>query len=175
MASSTQDPVHLNLDGEVACDDGDWKPEHGIDEFVTDEFTAGACHYLAAALHDLTGWPIVDEFTHDGTHVHTFVRNAEGRAVDISGVHPGDWAPTPYSEPTHPEVLKASERSEITLDAHQSADYYAWALTLIQHFPDHFGVPPELAAGVDAEAWQRAHQARQALAAGSLPATAPAA
>jgi hypothetical protein len=67
-------------------------------------FGHGACDVFAAALHDLTGWPLVkvtdpwnvhgtpDRFgiaeAGDGSAVHWVVRTPDGQLVDVHGMHP---------------------------------------------------------------------------------------
>ncbi|MFE2832197.1 hypothetical protein ACFXI6_14285 [Streptomyces mirabilis] len=50
-------------------------------------FTRGACAGLAIALHDATGWPIIEIGHCDGLPLHFMVRHPDGRLVDIRGVH----------------------------------------------------------------------------------------
>jgi hypothetical protein len=50
--------------------------------------------YPALALHDLAGWPIYAEVADDGRIIHACAAHA-GKAVDISGVHPKNFAPAP--------------------------------------------------------------------------------
>lgn len=50
-------------------------------------FTRGACAGLAIALHDATGWPIVEIGHCDGLPLHFMVRHPSGRLVDIRGTH----------------------------------------------------------------------------------------
>lgn len=52
-------------------------------------FTRGACAGLAIAVHDATGWPIVEVGHCDGLPLHFMVRHPGGRLVDIRGSHSG--------------------------------------------------------------------------------------
>jgi hypothetical protein len=58
------------------------------DHFV---FTCGACHQLAFAIHEATGWPVCafwgvykGKYDYD---VHAFVRTPRGTFLDIDGEH----------------------------------------------------------------------------------------
>lgn len=138
----------------VHATDAIWRPEHGITDFVITEFTAGACHHLALALHRVTGWPIMAELPPeepdalDGA-IHYWVVTPEGKAVDIQGVHATDWANTPYSL-AHPEgplrvvprqTLLSDNSDPSTCAGRLAREYAAWAETLVAHFPEHFGLP----------------------------------
>lgn len=132
--------------GDVDLDYGKWSPQHGIDNFVRTEFTVGGCGYLALAIHEKTGWPIVAE-TSDGEIEHVWCLNPGGMAVDINGIHPDGFALTKYHDsvwggnadqslrgnvvPVDSKVL-ASENSDI--------DMMTWARQLVELFPHHFGV-----------------------------------
>ncbi|MYS16130.1 ParB/Srx family N-terminal domain-containing protein [Streptomyces sp. SID4982] len=50
-------------------------------------FTRAACAGLAVALHDATGWPIVEVGHCDNLPLHFMVRHPDGRLVDIRGAH----------------------------------------------------------------------------------------
>lgn len=54
---------------------------------AVETFTRGACAGLAIALHDATGWPIVEVGHCDGLPLHFMVRRPDGRLVDIEGAH----------------------------------------------------------------------------------------
>lgn len=114
--------------------EGDWTPAQGLDEFVRTEFTCGGCGYLALALHDLTGWPI-RAFGDD----HIWVINPQGRAVDINGVHPEDYALTQWDDGVAPgqaqDIDPETLRSEL-----QDSGMLKWAREIIEHFPEHFGL-----------------------------------
>lgn len=109
-----------------------WQPEYGIDNFVKTEFTCGACHYLAYALHKHTGWAI-----YSVGEEHYYVINNDGKAVDIYGVRPTQYAPTKYDidqkKSTQPSIVESIE------DVSDN-DYYLWAEKLITHFPNYFGI-----------------------------------
>lgn len=50
-------------------------------------FTHDACAGLAIALHDATGWPLIEVGHCDGLPLHFMVRHPDGRLVDIRGTH----------------------------------------------------------------------------------------
>jgi hypothetical protein len=50
-------------------------------------FTRGACAGLAIALHDATGWPIVEVGHCDGLPLHFMVRHTSGLLLDVRGLH----------------------------------------------------------------------------------------
>lgn len=54
---------------------------------AVEAFTRGACAGLAVAVHDHTGWPIVEVGHCDGLPLHFMVRHPDGRLVDIRGAH----------------------------------------------------------------------------------------
>lgn len=136
--------------------DATWRPEHGITEFVISEFTAGACHHLALALHRITGWPIMAELPPEepdalDAAIHYWVVTPDGKAVDIQGVHATDWASTPYSltAPEGPlrrvpvELLLSDTADPARCACRLALEYTAWAETLVAHFPGHFGLPEQ--------------------------------
>lgn len=53
-------------------------------------FTRGACGGLAIALHDATGWPLIEVGHCDGLPLHFMVRHPDGHLVDIRGRHTDD-------------------------------------------------------------------------------------
>jgi hypothetical protein len=58
-------------------------------ESVVEEYSYGMCMWLALAIHDRYGWPILAQFDRlpDGTEyiAHAHVRDPGGRQVDILG------------------------------------------------------------------------------------------
>jgi hypothetical protein len=128
-------------------DDGyeQWEPEHGIDNFVRTEFSAGGCYDLATALHQQTGWPIWGTFEKDHPDMvsHVWVIRPDGKAVDINGIHSQNVAKTKYDNDTErygrptqtlePRQLDASELSN-------DPEMVTWATELIQTNPEHFGI-----------------------------------
>lgn len=50
-------------------------------------FTRGACAGLAIALHDATGWPIIEVGHCDKLPLHFMVRCSNGLLLDIRGLH----------------------------------------------------------------------------------------
>lgn len=61
---------------------GDWAPT-ALD---IERFTAGDCHYLARAIHKLTGWPMAAfSATYGEPDLHAFVSLPDGRVLDVQG------------------------------------------------------------------------------------------
>jgi hypothetical protein len=58
-----------------------------ITDVAVDVFKRGACAGLALALHDATGWPLVEVGHCDGLPIHFMVRDLSGRLIDIEGAH----------------------------------------------------------------------------------------
>lgn len=54
---------------------------------AVEAFTRGACAGLAIALHDHTGWPLIEVGHCDGLPLHFMVRHPDGRLIDIEGAH----------------------------------------------------------------------------------------
>lgn len=54
---------------------------------AVEAFTRAACAGLAVAVHDATGWPIIEVGHCDGLPLHFMVRRPDGRLVDIRGAH----------------------------------------------------------------------------------------
>lgn len=54
---------------------------------AVEAFTRGACAGLAIALHDATGWPIIEVGHCDGLPLHFTVRHPSGQMLDIRGLH----------------------------------------------------------------------------------------
>lgn len=54
---------------------------------AVEAFTRGACAGLAIALHDATGWPIIEVGHCDGLPLHFMVRHPSGQLLDIRGLH----------------------------------------------------------------------------------------
>jgi hypothetical protein len=54
---------------------------------AVEAFTRGACAGLAIALHDTTGWPIIEVGHCDELPLHYMVRHPDGRLIDIRGPH----------------------------------------------------------------------------------------
>ena len=137
-----------------------------LDDFTLSEFIAGNCAYLAAALHEKTGWEIFeeyspkDDFTFDRyDHVHAWVKNPHGNAVDILGEHQGNWAATKHSKKTDPRVIVDAqtidpkwydnalniphdETSEAITGKWNKTDLECmnWARALINKYPAYFGI-----------------------------------
>jgi len=129
-----------------------WELRHGIDDFVRSEFTTGYCTWLAFAIHERTGWPILGELDGDGWHMHVWVRNPDGRAVDINGIHPTDFARTKYNDPRwlekHGMLHELREDGTVEDITDRVFDFYSkpcpeldWARQIVDGFPEHFGLP----------------------------------
>lgn len=54
---------------------------------AVEAFTRGACAGLAIALHDATGWPIIEIGHCDELPLHFMARHPDGRLADIRGLH----------------------------------------------------------------------------------------
>ena len=122
-----------------------WTPDHGIDEFIKHTFTAGECGTLALVLHQLTKWPLfldADRVSKNGQVApgdigHVWVCSPEGKAVDILGVHPSNYANTAYTlKPGIVMPVKSAQLHKIFNRPH----YLAWARKIVEYFPNHFGV-----------------------------------
>ena len=123
------------------------KLDETIDQHARTEFTCGLCEVLAYALHKKTGWPIYVE-EHNGHHEHSWVMNPQGKAVDINGVHPSNYARTEYSKDgtvreATDEVLAQYAKKPPAKDA------LAWANKLIAKHPAHFGLVLEEATAAE--------------------------
>jgi hypothetical protein len=136
------DLMKLNLELEPQQLDYDvWLPEHGLDYHTRTEFICGGCYDLAQQIHLLTGWKIYAEIEfsdckEDGAEhfIHAWVVNDEGNAVDISGVHSGNWAKTKFSEDKPKGII-------IEYPADNSFGYYSqWAKHITETMPNHFGI-----------------------------------
>lgn len=119
-----------------------------IDEFTISEFIAGYCSYLAIALHEATDWDIYEEYqfneiNNEYDHIHTWVKNSEGNAVDILGIHKGNWAATQYSKLTSNSIIL---KTVITNDSYyqkinnNSCEILEWARDLVKKYPTYFGI-----------------------------------
>jgi hypothetical protein len=140
-----------------------------LDDFTLSEFVAGNCAYLAAALHETTGWEIFEEYCPNDDysvdrygHVHAWVKNPKGNAVDILGEHQGNWAATKHShkddkrvilpasaiDPTwYEKVLKIPALSTETLNEAKvwektDLECMNWARALLGKYPAYFGITP---------------------------------
>lgn len=109
------------------------------DDFTRTEFNCGACGDFASALHDLTGWSIMAEFSGVDDIEHIWVVNDEGRAVDVNGIHDDGVAITPYSIPNRNRVLPIERHEAVSDDDYSLRNRY-WAHALIKRFPELFGV-----------------------------------
>jgi hypothetical protein len=137
-------------DDEATYDE--WKPEHGIDNFVRSTFSTGGCGYLAVAVNEKTGWPIHAEMSPDGDVDHIWCVNDAGLAVDINGVHPEAFAQSKFNDPEWgPNKIaphlnpRIGHRGEIVkLEPQQAGgsdqELMDWARDLVALFPKHFGL-----------------------------------
>ncbi len=127
----------------------DWEPAHGINNLVRTEFSTGGCGYLALAIHEKTGWPMVAEMSPDNDVDHVWCLNGSGMAVDVNGVHPEAFAMTKYHEPTWAGNIgqPAPKRGRVApmstaVQQRECTDemMMSWARELVQLFPQHFGI-----------------------------------
>ncbi len=64
-----------------------WKLTPGtITPAAVEAFTRAACAGLAVAVHDATGWPIVEVGHCDGLPLHFMARHPSGRLLDVRGL-----------------------------------------------------------------------------------------
>lgn len=61
-----------------------------INEQAIRAFKYGACAGLAIALHDATGWPLIQVGYCDELPLHFMVRHPDGQLLDIQGAHTDD-------------------------------------------------------------------------------------
>lgn len=54
---------------------------------AVDAFACDACAGLALALHDETGWPLIEVGSCDGLPIRFMVRRPDGQLIDIRGTH----------------------------------------------------------------------------------------
>lgn len=106
-----------------------------LDESAKTEFVCGGCYYLAVVLHQITGYPIYAEIDGD-EFIHCWVTNPDGNAIDINGVHNGNWAKTPYSKNLPKGAIKEYHNKD-ELVAH---DMVEWAKDLVFSHPEHFNL-----------------------------------
>lgn len=145
LSEDTREPWMDHGDDEPTYDE--WKPEHGIDNFVRTEFTCGSCGYLALALHEVTGWPIMAVFEssspyEEPTIEHVWVVNPQGKAVDVNGVHPTGYAKTKYDGPSSGANDVRPLDSDFVRKEMADEGALAWARPLVKNFPEHFGISP---------------------------------
>ena len=77
-----------------------------IDAYAQRAFSFGACHALAIALHDATGWSIIaitdasnvfEGKAGGGSALHWTVRRPDGKLIDIDGAHDAETLVEKYS------------------------------------------------------------------------------
>lgn len=124
-----------------------------INEEVIEDFTMGLCVYLAFTLNKRYGWTIYHEFESDNEHpydpychMHSWVKNPDGNAVDINGIHEGNYAKVyeddefteegVYTDATAqlPSVKNLENPNEVDLKI------LDWAERIINANPEHFGI-----------------------------------
>lgn len=118
-----------------------------IDSKIIELFTERQCTAFALELHKLTGWPIFGEFDRGWkpcpeTLRHAWVVNDDGNAVDINGIHGGNYAMTKYSDP--PDSINfdgkivSLKKAQLELKSHRK--YSAIAREIIKRHPRRFGL-----------------------------------
>jgi hypothetical protein len=122
-----------------------------IDNFTISEHIAGYCHYLAAAIHEITGWTVYEERNVDHKHVHSWALNDNNQAVDINGAHNGNWAATKYSKKMPEGIIITTEQLEVDdllsikpADLITSYDSISWARDIVNKYPELFGITIEI-------------------------------
>lgn len=90
---------------------------------------------MAVVLHQITGYPIYAEIDGD-EFIHCWVTNPDGNAIDINGVHNGNWAKKPYSKNLPKGAIKEYHNKD-ELVAH---DMVEWAKDLFFSHPEHFNL-----------------------------------
>ncbi|SFW50377.1 hypothetical protein [Amycolatopsis australiensis] len=78
-------------------------------ESVEDVFDYGYCHGLALALHEETGWPLV-QLEFDGDELHYLVRRPDGMLVDAHGARPEDEVRLAWSDGSAASIDRLSVR-----------------------------------------------------------------
>ena len=114
---------------------------------ITEMFTAGGCQSFALQLHELTGWPMFGEFEKGckpsfETLRHAWVVNDDGNAVDISGIHDGNYARTKYSDPTNSGdfgKVVPIKKGQFELPKNNKK-YSVIAKEIIKRYPERFGL-----------------------------------
>lgn len=88
MIGLTRIPFTDNASLGALIEDMPWRLVPGrITEAAIEAFTRGACAGLALAVHDVTGWPIIEIGHCDGLPLHFMVRRPDGRLLDVRGSH----------------------------------------------------------------------------------------
>lgn len=138
--------------GDEEVDYEEWEPKYGIDNLVRSEFSTGGCGYLALALTEKTGWPVVAETSEDGDIEHIWCVNANGMAVDINGVHPEAFAQSKFNDPEwRPNKIMphdmVGKRGKVIPISCETLDGFCheqmtmdWAREIVELFPSHFGI-----------------------------------
>jgi len=85
-----------------------------FDALATDvaRFTEGDCHYLARAIHERTGWPMMTFSDRFGPCLHAFVLMPDLRALDVEGpcnirTFKRRWKSTKIAEINWPKLRSA--------------------------------------------------------------------
>lgn len=106
-----------------------------LDDHARSEFVCGGCYYLAVALHQITGFPIFAEI--DGSEfIHCWVMNPDGNAIDVNGIHKGNWAKTPYSQDLPSGVVQEYHDEDELADD----EMFEWAKDLVFSHPEYFNL-----------------------------------
>ena len=77
----------LGQDGDEDRPESYWSSDEGIRAVLLRAFGSSDCGDFAVALHELTGYPIVNLLGPDRLPVHSFVRTPEGLALDVYGAN----------------------------------------------------------------------------------------
>lgn len=54
-------------------------------------FTQGACHWLAIAINEMSGWPVCAFWRAEDYDIHAFVETPRGTYLDVEGEHSAEW------------------------------------------------------------------------------------
>jgi hypothetical protein len=112
-------------------------PVDEINAFTVTTFTTGGCCEFATELQKRIGGRIdaeIDPTERDACAriVHAWVVRADGRAVDVRGVHATDYAPSWASR------AGLARETLPDIPGIPNAELIAWARELIANNPDHF-------------------------------------
>ncbi|MGR5367121.1 hypothetical protein [Photobacterium damselae] len=106
-----------------------------LDDHARTEFVCGGCYSLALVLHQITGYPIYAEIDGD-EFIHCWIKNPDGNAIDINGIHDGNWAKTPYSQSSPKGVIQEYQGNNDLVDP----DMIEWARDLVFSHLEHFNL-----------------------------------
>ena len=109
-AGLTQIPWTDNATLADRIDSMSWQLTLGtITPAAVEAFTRGACAGLALALHDTTGWPLVEVGHCDGLPFHFTVRHPDGLLVDILGTRTEEDVAEEYEYDADGDVVTFTE------------------------------------------------------------------